>query len=114
MAYLRDVPAEGRILTAAQAAPILNYFNITADTWIDSVEGQTVDYAGKVYWIGQGEYPISGGSRPDGWHFVYEKSAAEIAAGQPDKPFDWNSLVWLAGVGIAAYVAVNFFGKKAV
>jgi hypothetical protein len=105
--------AEGRILTADEAIPILAYFNIASDTQIDVINGMDVQYNGKRYTIMQAEYPIFGGSRPDGLHFVYQLSPDESAAKEPPAaPFDWNNVLFIAGLGIAAYVAVNFFGKK--
>lgn len=114
MSYLAST-AEGRYLLKAEAAPILDYFNIDRNTVLGSVPLE-VDYGGKKYLIYEGDYYIPYGvTRPDGLHFIYEPSSEEIdkyinpppEPGPLDIQGTINSVIWVAGIGIAAYVGVE-------
>ncbi len=98
----------GYDLPAAEAAPILAQYGITPDFELP-IEGMNIVYKGQAAVILQGDYymPFSL-TRPDGIHFVHVAGPDE----QPDVPEPklMDTLIKLAGWGIAAYLIVGVLG----
>ena len=99
--------AQGVILTAAQAAPILAAAGMSRDTYVDPF-GQDIEVGGRIYAILQTdiEYPGPTAWSPDGTHIVYAYSSEETAARKPE-PGIMSSITTLALIGVGAYVAIN-------
>jgi hypothetical protein len=100
----------GRVLTASQAKPILDYFGISADSDL-GYGGMPVNFGGVDYWIAQNEvqFPNPTAQSPDGWHIVYAPSQEEIDISKPPPTgeFDWSSLLTLGFVAVGAYILIN-------
>ena len=115
-------PDYGFVVTRPRADEILNAFNITEDTKLDTLEGMHVTYQGKNYIIFQRDYwfPPSDTS-PDGWHFVYAQSPEEVQweeqlnqepedFGLADVKSTIDDIIKFGMIGVGAYLIVNVLG----
>lgn len=101
----------GRFLMASEAAPVLAYANVGPRDTLP-IDGLTVTYNGKVYWILELEtkFPNPTRTSPDGWHVVYGPSQEEIDVNKKPSgdPVDFLGLdkLWAQLTSIAKVVVI--------